>query len=184
MKYNDFDALIGNAVRRDSEGKITGIDAGAIINKVNGYYTDVMKGKEDGFRTSLEDAKKGAITDFLKTNSFENTKAFKTYLEDSKGYKTQYETLQGEVKTTALTSKITNALTEMKIDSKYSATVNKLLKQDGLYGEDGALNEEVLKTNIASIVKDDLMLAVEPVKAGLEPDKTQENQTEVRHKKF
>lgn len=184
MKYSEFDALIGSAVKRDNEGKITGIDAGAIINKVNGYYTDVMKGKEDGYKSTLEDTKKGAVTDFLKANNFENGKSFKTYLEDSKGFQTKYETLQGEVKTSALNGKITSTLTEMKIDSKYSATVTKLLKQDGLYGEDGALNEEALKTNITSIVTDDLMLAVEPVKAGVEPDKTQQNQTETRRKKF
>jgi len=184
MKYNEFDSLINSALKRDSEGKITGVDSGVIINKVNDYYTDVMKGKEDGYKTSLEDVKKGAVNDFLKDNNFENSKGFKTYLEDSKGYQTKYETLQGEVKTSALKNKITDTLTEMKIDSKYSTTVTKLLNQDGLYGEDGALNEETLKTNITSIVTEDLMLAVEPVKAGTEPDKTAQNQTEVRTTKF
>ena len=184
MKYSEFDALINSAVKRNSDGQITGIDTGAIINKVNGYYTDVIKGKEDTFKGSLEDVKKGAINDFLKETGFDSKKAFTGYLEESKKYKTDLDGLRTEIKTKELDSKITDALTSLKVDTKYSKAVSKLLSKDGLYAEDGALKEDVLKENITSIVKDDLMLDVEPAKVGADVDKTQLKEQETRRRKF
>jgi len=176
IKYNEFKALIDQAIQRDSDGKITGVDYGTVINNANGKFNDSfqeMKGKQGD---TLENAKKEAVSSFLKESGYESKKSFTDFVSTSNATTKSYGELQGKIKTEALSTSINGIFKDLGIDEKYGKAVSKLLPTEGLYNEAGELSTDTLKENVTNILKDDLMVEFEAVKVGVEPEsKTKSN---------
>lgn len=150
-------------ILRDNGVDLTNVDLTSLTAEFNEYENDIIESKKIEFEAGFDSVnlKKEAVSAFLKENGFDNLKAFKDNTAAGTDYKEKYETMYNEKRKSSLNDSIKSILGEYNIEEKHLKLVSKLLSQEGLYNDTDELQTEILKTNIASVLKEDLGFLVE-----------------------